>query len=262
MSKLWEGEDLHDKVLWVTAEQGLGDEILFSSMIGDLMKRCAVVWEADKRLHSLFRRSYPDVAFVDRGSRVPDNADFHCPAGNLGRYLRASAADFPARQSYLRARINDGHRHYRAFGDHALGISWASGNPKVGQHKTIPLDQWSPILDIPGATFVDLQYGDTADERKGHPIHHVDGLDLTNDIDGVAALIWACEAVVTVSNTVAHLAGALGVPAYVMVPSGFGRFWYWGNGESTPWYPTVRVIRYANGEGGAAIRGVAERLAA
>jgi hypothetical protein len=69
-------------------------------------------------------------------------------------------------------------------------------------------------------------------------------LDLFSDIDGLAALICACDLVITVSNTTAHLAGALGVPVWVMVPGGNGKLWYWGGGQGgSPWYPAATIFK-------------------
>jgi len=78
-------------------------------------------------------------------------------------------------------------------------------------------------------------------------IEHIPDLDLREDIDGVAALTAACDLVVTVSNTAAHIAGALGVPVWILVPAGIGKFWYWGHeGISTPWYPSGILLRQKN----------------
>ncbi len=93
---------------------------------------------------------------------------------------------------------------------------------------------------------MDLQYGDTVAERAqaGFDLVHLDDLDLFGDIDGLAALITACDRVVSVSNTTAHLASALGIPTAVVVPFGNGQLWYWGNdGTRTPWYPSARIFR-------------------
>ena len=103
-------------------------------------------------------------------------------------------------------------------------------------------------MRLPGVRFVDLQYGETAEERDaikretGIEIVRLKDIDNTNDIDGLAALVSACDVVVTVSNTTAHLAGALGVPTWVFVPYGFAHLWYWFAGkEQSPWYPRVTV---------------------
>jgi ADP-heptose:LPS heptosyltransferase len=75
---------------------------------------------------------------------------------------------------------------------------------------------------------------------------HIDEIDNTNDIDSLAALISACDAVVTVSNTTAHLAGALGRPTWVLAPYGYTRLWYWFTDRAdSPWYPHVQIRRQA-----------------
>lgn len=268
MMNVWQGEDLAGKSIYVTTEQGLGDEILFAGLLDDLLARepSEVVWEADRRLLPVLRRSFPTVVFVMRGPKPWAHADFQCMAGSLGRFLRRGLSDFPPqRPPYLK--VDEAYAATLRAGIPGpglpVGISWVSANKQVGKNKTIGLDQWEPVLGISrtNITFVDLQYGETAAERAGRDIHHVEGLDLTGDMDGLAALIWACEAVVTVSNTVAHLAGALGVPVHVLVPSNVGRFWYWGyQGERSIWYPSARVARQVGNDWGVAIRDVAGRL--
>jgi ADP-heptose:LPS heptosyltransferase len=105
-------------------------------------------------------------------------------------------------------------------------------------------------LQLSGFDFVNLQYGDTSEERDafvqqhGVNIHNVDEIDNQNDLDGLAALIGACDIVVTVSNTTAHLAAALGKPVIVMLPNNDALFWYWHrDSHTTPWYPSARLFR-------------------
>jgi ADP-heptose:LPS heptosyltransferase len=95
-----------------------------------------------------------------------------------------------------------------------------------------------------------LQYGDTSADRAaareecGVDIVHFEDQDNFADIDGLAALISACDLVITVSNTTAHLAGALGVPAMVMIPAGIGQTWYWfADSAASPWYPSLTLYR-------------------
>ena len=105
-------------------------------------------------------------------------------------------------------------------------------------------------MRLPDCRFIDLQYGDTRADREaieadfGVKVERMPDVDNTNDIDGLAALITACDVVVTTSNTTAHLAGALGKETYILVPSGRGRMWYWFRGrEDSPFYPRVRLKR-------------------
>jgi Flp pilus assembly protein TadD len=254
----WRGEPLGaGESLLVWGEQGLGDEILFAGMLDDLVARgLSLVWEADARLVGLLQRSNPLVRVIPRQSPPADELQglgiaAQCPAGSLGQYFRSSGDAFPGRPRYLSPdaeRVADMRR--RIAGDGAaplVGVSWLSRNPEIGRLKSTVLEDWSALLKMPGVRFVDLQYGDTAAERAKESngrLIHIDDLDLTADLDGVAALIAACNVVLTVSNTVAHLAGALGVSTWVLVPAAAGKLWYWGNAvQTSPWYPSVRIIR-------------------
>ena len=258
MQPQWRGEDLRGGALLVWGEQGLGDEIFYGGMVDTLINRgVPVFWEADKRLLPLIKRTYPSVkAFV---RTTPPDAMAADPAikaqistASLGQHLRSDPGDFPSgRRKYLQADAARGAAYRTQIlgaKTRLIGVSWISKNPDFGAHKTTRLDAWVPIWQAAGAEscFVDLQYGDTAAERGAvpMPLAHVDGLDLHDDIDGLAALIAACDLVVTVSNTTAHLAGALGVPTWVMVPGGNGKLWYWAASQThTPWYPAVKVFR-------------------
>ena len=269
----WRGEDLAGGTLLVWGEQGLGDEVLYGGMAADLAERgLALTWEADKRLLPLIARSYPNVRAVARTTPPdPVTADPTVKAqistASLGLYLRRSGGDFPkgrihylkadaARSAGFRAQLLDD-QHTRL-----IGVSWVSQNSDFGKHKTTALAALAPIWQAAGpkARFVDLQHGDTTAERAAAALDlaHLDDLDVFNDIDGLAALIAACDLVITVSNTTAHLAGALGVPVWVMVSSGSGKLWYWGGEANTsPWYPTMRLFRQRpNEDWGATIASV------
>jgi ADP-heptose:LPS heptosyltransferase len=172
---------------------------------------------------------------------------------SLGQHLRRHLDQFPRdRVAYLKADATRAARYraqVRADGKTQLvGVSWISKNPERGIHKTCALDAMAPLWQAwsSNTTFVDLQYGDTAQERAafGRPLMHIGDLDLFHDIDGLAALISTCDRVVTVSNTTAHLAGALGVPVDVIVPAGTGRLWYWGIDQAkSPWYPSATLYK-------------------
>lgn len=126
----------------------------------------------------------------------------------------------------------------------------------------------APLFGMDGVRFVDLQYGDTAAERGrvsdelGVELMHVDQVDNRGDLDGLAALIGVCDVVVTISNTTAHLAGALGKPTLLMLPFGYARHWYWHEGrDDSPWYPSLRLYRqHAAGDWSAVFAGVRAAL--
>lgn len=256
----WQGEAIEGP-LWVWGEQGLGDQILHASMIGDLRGRVpSIILEVEPRLVELFARSFPGIRVVALGSDLSQQQIVaQIPIGSLGQYLRPDWASFArrspsyfvadaARAAALRARLTDG-------GMKVVGLSWRSVNPQKGHSKSAQLIDFIDILRLPGIRCVDLQYGETGEERAqveratGVRVTRLDDIDNTKDIDGLAALMGACDAVVTVSNTTAHLAGALGRPTWVFVPFGFAQMWYWfGDKTPSPWYPRVQVRHQAEGQ--------------
>jgi tetratricopeptide (TPR) repeat protein len=255
----WNGGRV-DGVLLVWGEQGLGDEILHASMIPDLLQRTpSVMLEVEPRLVTLFARSFAGAKVIPLGPALnPGPFAAQEPIASLGRHFRPSFAAFPkrdrgylvadeARARALRQRLDDGRT--------VVGLSWVSKAPIGGAQKSARLADFAPLLRSPGYRFVDLQYGDTAAEREaverelGVRVERLADIDNTNDLDGLAALMSACDAVVTVSNTTAHLAGALGRPTFVVVPHGHARIWYWfRDKDESPWYPRVRVRRQQRGQ--------------
>lgn len=255
----WQGQRL-DGPLLVWGEQGLGDEILHASMIPDVMQRTGLLTlEVEPRLAELFARSFPAAKVVPLAPALyagPFVAQE--PIASLGRHFRPSWQAFPKRERgylvadegrtrALRQRLDDG----RAV----VGLSWVSKAPIGGAQKSARLADFAALLRMPGYRFVDLQYGDTQAERAaverdlGVRVERLADIDNTNDLDGLAALMGACDAVVTVSNTTAHLAGATGRPTWVMVPHGHARIWYWfRDRDESPWYPRVHVRRQQRGQ--------------
>ncbi|MBX3663222.1 MAG: tetratricopeptide repeat protein [Burkholderiales bacterium] len=251
----WDGRPL-DGTLLAWGEQGIGDQILHASMLDDLrplVRRLVVA--VDPRLVMLYRRSMPGIEFVSmEESETLDDHDAQVAMGDLGKWLRRSERAFPVRRkAFLRAdpnraaRLRERLSPAQAF---LCGVSWRSANPAIGELKSLPLSGLAPLLELRNLRCVDLQYGDTRAERealraeRGMEVAHVDDLDNFHDIDGLAALIEACDVVVTVSNTTAHLSGALGKKTLVLLPYALGRIWYWHEGrDSSPWYPDCRLIR-------------------
>jgi tetratricopeptide (TPR) repeat protein len=241
-------------LLW--GEQGIGDQILYASILPELAELPQKKYVAlDKRLIPLFERSMPGFEFVDLAT-VSDALGFaeQLPLGSLPRFFRQDLASFSnARHPYLQADAGRSAelRHKIACGERLVcGVSWASKRQKLGPYKSLSLEQMLLPLASSRLHFVDLQYGDTAAERQalqqahGIEVQHLDDVDNFHDIDGLAALIQACDVVITTSNSTAHLAGALGKSTLLLLPSGKGQFWYWAEiSGAIPWYPSIETFR-------------------
>ena len=254
---LWRGQPSNQPLL-LWAEQGVGDQILYASILPEIAAFPQKKYVAlDKRLIPLFARSMPGFEFVDL-VHVSDALDFaeHLPIGSLPRYFRKSRESFdaahypfliadPARSVALREKTHH-------TGKLTCGISWSSNRKDIGSHKSISLEQMLLPLASDQLSFVNLQYGDTTVERNdlqarhGIVVQNVDEMDNFNDIDGLAALVQACDVVITTSNTTAHLAGALGKATLLLLPLGRSRLWYWEEQEGkNPWYPSIKMFTQA-----------------
>jgi tetratricopeptide (TPR) repeat protein len=253
----WNGRPLAG-TLAIWGEQGLGDQIMYGSIIRDAMKDAErLVIEVEPRLMPLFARSFPGVEVRSLlEDPVAVRPDAHIAIGSLGQFYRQSIADFPA-QAYLTADVERTAQLKPRLDPNriVIGISWSSANKRTGIHKTAELRDFAALFKRTDIQLVDLQYGDTRAERKaireefGAEILHLDEVDNTNDIDGLAALINACDAVISVSNTTVHIAGALGKPIWILVPQAQGRIWYWfRKDERTLWYPEGHLARQQPGQ--------------
>ena len=255
----WQGEDLTGKTLLVTAEQGIGDEIMFASCLPDVIGRAGhVIVECSEKLAPIYGRSFP-AATVRGGSQLEDtewvktlgNVDCTCPVGSLPLYLRPSRASFPRHSGYLRAHpalCQEYQERLAALGPGLkVGLSWRGGTDKTRRAlRSLTLEELLPVLSTPGVQFVDLQYDDASAEietlraRHGRIVHH--WRDALVDYDRTAALVSALDLVLSVCTAVIHLGGALGKPVWVMAP--FVPEWRYGaHGEDMAWYPSVRILR-------------------
>lgn len=260
---VWDGSHLSDKTILVWGEQGVGDEILYSSMLPDLTSNAKhVVLECEARLAPLFARSFPQATVVTRttpaAATINDiGVDVQIPIGDLIPHFRPEFESFPGGAAYLTC--NDDQKaelveRYRSLNSGAprVGVAWFSGRALDGWRKTIPLELWGPILSQPNASFVSLQYGDHAEEITeastafGCDIHVDPYIDSLKSMDAFAAQVATMDLVITNSNTTAHVAGALGIPVWIMVPrvgSG-GALWYWfKDGTKSPWYKSMKLYR-------------------
>ncbi|MBZ0105713.1 MAG: tetratricopeptide repeat protein, partial [Sulfuricella denitrificans] len=223
----WQGEPLTGKTLLVWGEQGVGDEILFASVLPDVIRAAKrVIVECEPRLVSLFTRAFPAAEIVPRSDpphphTLTADIDWQSPAGNLPRWFRPTLESFPAQAAYL---IPDADRVARwkdwldTLGPGPkVGIAWRS--MLSGEHRDphyTKLTQWSHILANREVSFINLQYDqcqpelESAREAFGVEIHIPPGIDLKDELDEAAALTAALDLVITAGTSVAATSGALG----------------------------------------------------
>ncbi len=260
---LWQGDSLKGKRLLVWPEQGLGDEIMFATCLPHLLARAEpdlCVYVCDWRLAPLFSRTFPDVTVVPTEKSEVEGVSLQVPrfdeqvcCGDLPGFFRNTADDFhdplprfvpdPDKLAKWRSRLD-------ALGPGLkIGIAWRGGMTlRIRSRKSAPLDFMPELLQTPGVHFINLQYGDVADDlatmeaASGVKIHHWDDLDAIADPDDQFAQVACLDLVVQTSNASAHMAGALGVPVWNMIP--YIPEWRWLlEGDRCLWYPSMRLFR-------------------
>ena len=258
---LWNGSDLNGKSILVWTEQGVGDQIMFASMLDDLLQMEAkVITDCDIRLIPLFKRAFPKIQIFPRDNPpvqqlLDTNIDYQIPIGSLGRWLRSNQNDFKRKnQSYLQTcpeKTSKLKTKYKKLAGNKplIGISWKSGNQNFGEAKSTSLKFWTSILSRQDCFFINLQYGNVKQEVEEHISNKNDtSIYLDNDIDPLenlddfAAQIAALDLVISTSNATVHMAGALGEKVWNLLrymPS-----WRWMlNKRDTLWYPSMKLFR-------------------
>ena len=244
--------------LLLLSEQGLGDQILFLSMLSELLsKNSNLDVVIDHRLMPVFERTFPEVNFISNQSSFNiNNYKNRLLIGSLGFVFRQEFYDFKKHpysylrsdetlKKYLREKIE-----HESNSNLICGIAWKSKNEYFGDKKSLQLENLLPILSQKNITFINLQYGVTQDEidsiksKYNIEIMNINEIDTFNNIDGLFSLIDACDLVITTSNVTAHMAGALGKKTFLMVPYLIGKMWYWHEDDmQSIWYPSITIFR-------------------
>jgi hypothetical protein len=256
-------------------EQGVGDEVMFASMLPDLMKQCKVIIDCDKRLLKLFKDSFPEAEAVYPTSDIDapfpwitdHKVDAYLPMGSLGKWFRKRDADFP-KVAFLKSNPILREKWGQVLGGFdglKVGISYCGGLKKTRIDKrTVALDKWGPILSLEGCHFFSLQYQPFgADEaamigaENNVAIHHWQ--DVIDSYDETAAFVKELDIVVSVNTSLVHLCGALGVPTLCLTPKYVA--WRYGVKGPNPFYGSVEMMRQSeDGDWTNVLKAVREKL--
>lgn len=246
----WKGEpDLGGKTLLLHSEQGLGDTLQFCRYVSSVEQLGArTILEVQPPLYRLLERALgPSTVVLPRGERLPA-FNMHCPLMSLPFAFQTTLQTIPARVPYLsadRAKLQVWQERIGPRVRPRIGLVWSSGPEHTAFHaqRSVPLQDLLP-LDDGRAELLALQIEVRDSDRAalarftnlrwlGHQIR---------DFEDTAALICLCDLIVSVDTSVAHLAGALGRPVWILLA--FAADWRWMLGrEDSPWYPTARLFR-------------------
>jgi len=273
----WDGTP--GKTVVVQCDQGLGDQIMFAQCINDLIRVSKkVIIETSERMAPLMARNF---AQADVYGTLKDahqswakdyDIDAHIHISFLGRFFRNADADFP-RRPYLTpdaAMVQKWRDWLAKYPGRHVGLSWKGGVPHTQRHlRSVALEDLAPVFSF-GGTFFDLSYADNDREVAAWNLHHEHQvikppIDAKN-FDDTVAFIAALDDVVTVTTTAAHVCGALGRHAYVLVPSvaQWRYAYHYGDGSEMIWYPQGSTVLYRQKHGeewSAAIKRVARDMA-
>ncbi|HIO77382.1 TPA: tetratricopeptide repeat protein, partial [Candidatus Poribacteria bacterium] len=260
---LWDGSQLDNKSIVVWMEQGIGDHIMFSSLLPKLQRHAQrVLVESEHRLLPIFQRSFSKIEFFPvqsppHSQLLDTSINFQSPIGSLPQYLLPDEDRFMKCPSYFNAchhKTGALRRKYLQLSNRklAVGISWKSKNRNIGKLKSTSLDHWEGLLSRfqRDCFFINLQYGDVEEEidalisssKSGVRIYCDKDIDPLENLDDFSAQVSALDLVISTSNTTVHMAGALGKPVWTLlhyVPD-----WRWMlNRSDSPWYPSMTLFR-------------------
>jgi hypothetical protein len=247
----WSGEDISRETLLVERRvRHTGAELRMARFLGGAARKASeVIACVEPRLVALLRRSLPEVTVVEKSDavarkRATRGASYERVAqfvAENGEAIRASFRPLrppPEIVAQLRARRSASPRPM-------VGIAWYSSN----QRKQLPaLEDWSDLIRRFPGTYISLQYDedscslDRLRDSSGRPVEGAQGIDQIADMDAFAGQVASVDIVVTISNTTAHMAGALGVPCLVLLDDLDHLFWP-QRATKTPFYPATRLIR-------------------
>ena len=262
----WGGEAMPGKTLLIHDEQGYGDTFQFIRLTREAARRskARVILEVNHETLALARRSLPEFEITARGT-LPPQFDVHCEMMSLPMALGLKLSDLPGPIPYLQpdpARLAHWRNRLAGFPRPLVTLAWA-GRPvhPNDANRSISFDMLAPFAST-GAHFLPIQQGPAAAQANQTPagMSSMSLSDEIKDFDDTAAIFCLTDLLISVDSSPTHLAGALGRPAWVMLP--FVPDWRWLiNRSDTPWYPNHRIFRQPKrGDWPGLLNNVAEAL--
>ena len=243
----WRGEPLNGERILLYAEQGLGDTLNFVRYVPLVAARGGqVIMEVQPRLARLLSTTEGAWQVISQGDTLPDFA-WQCPLMSLPLAFATELATIPATVPYVQPHRDEVEKWRRRLRGEPLriGITFAgSRDHGLDRWRSIPLAQIAPLLNLEGTTFYSLQMGEPADQIRqlASAPRLIDLQHEQPDFTDTAAIVANLDLVISVDTAVAHLAGAMGRPVWILLHNAPDWRWFLGRDDS-PWYPTARLFR-------------------
>lgn len=229
----WNMELFNNLNLLIWGEQGLGDQILYGSIINELIKlEINITILYDEKLVGLFQNSFPQIKFIYNLEDLDISLfDFQISIVSVQKYFRHSINDFNKIIIPYLKNLNIEKNKIEDSKKILCGISWKSYNNEGAKDKSLSLKDFDKILELQSIKFIDIQYYpqniSKNENEYNRKINIIEGINFYEDFDSLVNIIDQCEIIITCSNTTAHIAGAMGKKTYLLLPKFRGRHWYW-----------------------------------
>jgi predicted O-linked N-acetylglucosamine transferase (SPINDLY family) len=241
----WDGSSLANQTILLHAEQGFGDALQFSRYIPLVQSKDTII-ECFPELVKLFSTHFPGSRIIPTGEALPP-FDVHCPLMTLPLRFGTTLENIPPIQNPLRAPPEVEARWARRMREYAdglkIGLVWAGRPTHVNdRNRSIPLATFAPLAAVTNARFFSLQKGPPGKQPPPAGLNLIDFTSELEDFTDTAGLISQLDVVIAVDTSVAHLAGAMLKPVWLLLPRAPDWRWLLDRDDS-PWYPTMKLFR-------------------
>lgn len=257
----WAGEAVSGRAILLVAEQGFGDTLQFVRYAREVYRMGGrVILECQPELCRLLATVPGVQEVIPQNEELEERAwlppfDFQCPLLSLPSVFQTTPSSIPADVPYVKAELKDVAKWKAILGEKTgtfrVGLVWESGDRKstldvrgISRRRNLPFALLGRLGSIKGVTFYSLQKGSAAEQIRTSPstLKITDYTEALTDFAETAALIENLDLVISVDTAVAHLAGAIGKPVWLLLR--FNGCWRWlTDREDSPWYPTMRIFR-------------------
>jgi hypothetical protein len=248
---LWKGEPLNGAKILIHTEQGYGDFLQFARYIPMIIERGGkVILETPRRLVRLFQ-SVPGIHQIATTGDQVHEFDWQCPLMSLPLAFGTTIDTVPGMASYLSVPAEEVIKAKEQWPGRGLrvGLAWA-GNAKniLDRYRSMKLQDFTALGQIPNVSFYSLQMGaETMQIREvAAEIQVADACSDHKDFADTAALVAGLDLVITIDTSIAHLAGSLGIPVWVLLSNNRADWRWLHHRDDSPWYPSARLFRQPN----------------
>ena len=244
----WNGIS-NDKKLIIWGEQGLGDQILFSSALKEIVElniQPTVI--ISKKMISVFKHSFPECRFISLSDSINlTDYGYQISIISLQKYFRKKLSDFNKIKIPYLSFTNNSIEILNKDNKIICGLSWKSFNNEIGCEKSIPLEGLNEIFTNAKIKYLDIQYYPPNENEElnidRNKIEKIKNANFYENFELLVQVIDCCDIIVTCSNTTAHVAGAMGKKTYLLLPKYKGKNWYWKHiNRKSIFYPTIIVL--------------------